>query len=113
MRPLSLFLDGGPAPFPAWLADSFADRLRGWLGRRDSDHCLAILLTPCNAVHFFGTRVPLDLYFLDGSGRVLRRHLACAPGSTPRFHLGAARVLEVVSGTLPSASNPQVIRWKT
>lgn len=50
------------------------ERMRGLLGRvaLDADH--ALWLEPCNAVHTFGMRFPIDVVFIDRHGCVLSVH---------------------------------------
>jgi uncharacterized membrane protein (UPF0127 family) len=53
-----------------------------------------LLIPRCAAVHTFGMRFPLDVYFLDADGEVLSSRSGVPPR---RFvaHRGAAAVLEV------------------
>jgi uncharacterized membrane protein (UPF0127 family) len=85
-------VDHGPAPIP--VAKDFRTRLRG-LAWRDSDEAGPGLLIPrCSSVHTFGMRFELDVFFLDGAGRIIdvrrrvlpRRVLWCR---------GASAVLEI------------------
>ncbi len=52
------------------VAERFADRHRGLLGRETVEG--ALLIRPCRQVHTFGMRVPIDVAFCDREGRVLR-----------------------------------------
>jgi hypothetical protein len=79
-------------------AHSFIKRLKGFFLNRDSVG--AILLSPCAVVHTFGCSKPLQLVYLDASGRVL--------GVTQRTRRnriygrwGASQVLEVKGMLLP------------
>jgi uncharacterized membrane protein (UPF0127 family) len=53
-----------------------------------------LLIPRCAAVHTFGMRFPLDIYFIDANGAMLSSRMAVPPR---RFvaHRGAAAVLEV------------------
>ena len=53
----------------AEIADTWARRLRGLLGRRELPE--AFLLHPETSVHGMGMRVPLDIAVLDDAGTVL------------------------------------------
>ncbi|MDQ3725465.1 MAG: DUF192 domain-containing protein [Actinomycetota bacterium] len=78
--------------FPA--ATGFRERLLG-LSRRDRSEAGPGLLIPrCASVHTFGMRFELDLFFLDGEGRILavRRRV---PPRRVVWHRGAAAVLEI------------------
>ena len=48
-----------------------ASRKRGLLGRTGLNDT-ALVIAPCNAVHTFFMRVPIDVLFVDRQGRVLR-----------------------------------------
>ncbi|HVY97241.1 MAG TPA: DUF192 domain-containing protein [Solirubrobacterales bacterium] len=53
-----------------------------------------LLIPRCSSVHTFGMRFALDVYFLDGEGRVLFVHRAVPPRRL-RWCRGARAVLEV------------------
>jgi uncharacterized membrane protein (UPF0127 family) len=64
-----------------------------WLDRENAG--IGLLIPGCRSVHTFGMRFDLDVFFLDGSGRIVR---AC-PGVPPRKCLVSRRtrsVLELV-----------------
>jgi uncharacterized protein len=75
------------------VADTFRTRLLG-LALRSEPPPHALLLPRTRAVHTFGMRFDLDLYWLDGRGRVLRVDRAVPPRRLRRC-AGAAAVLEV------------------
>jgi uncharacterized membrane protein (UPF0127 family) len=84
----------GLESFP--VASGLRTRLRG-LSRRDRAEVGPGLLIPrCASVHTFGMRFPLDLYFLDGEGRVIsvRRRV---PPRRIAWQPGARYVLEIPS----------------
>jgi uncharacterized membrane protein (UPF0127 family) len=78
------------------VADTFAGRLRGMLGRRPLPP--ALLLRPGNSVHGMGMREPLDVAVLDASGTVLATTVL-RPGGLTRSVKGAAEVLESPVGS--------------
>jgi uncharacterized membrane protein (UPF0127 family) len=81
------------------VADSSAKRNKGLLGRE----CLArgegLWIHPCEAIHTFWMRFPIDLVYLDRKMRI--RKLVCA---VPPWRLSAClrahSVLELPSGTI-------------
>jgi uncharacterized membrane protein (UPF0127 family) len=75
------------------VADTFRTRLLG-LALRSEPPAHALLLPCTRAVHTFGMRFELDLYWLDGRGRLLRVDRAVPPRRLRRC-AGAAAVLEV------------------
>ncbi len=82
-------------------AVSFADRLRGLLGRPSLGPGAALLLERCGAVHTVGMRFALDLVFVDRAWRVTRIIRNVRPGRLMvcgGWH--AARVMESEAGCL-------------
>ena len=53
-------------------ADTFFQRLKGLLGRRELEQNEALHIRPCNHVHTIGMRYDLDIVFLDIEGNVLK-----------------------------------------
>jgi uncharacterized protein len=105
------------------VADTSAKRRTGLLRHSGLAPGEGLLIAPCEAVHTFGMKFPIDVVFLDKTKRVVkvspqlrRRRIA--------FSLRAAYVLELPAGTIaetgttkgdqldllpqPSASSPEV-----
>jgi uncharacterized membrane protein (UPF0127 family) len=74
------------------VANTFRARLLG-LALRSTPPDHALLLPRTRAVHTFGMRFDLDLYWLDGRGKPLRVDRAVPPRRL-RWCAGAAAVLE-------------------
>lgn len=87
-------------------AVSFADRFVGLMGRRALPMGEALLIEPCNSIHTFFMRIPIDVLFLDAAGRVVKRFDALPPWRATRPYFAAASVLELPAGTL-GASDTQ------
>jgi uncharacterized membrane protein (UPF0127 family)/tetratricopeptide (TPR) repeat protein len=104
---------------------SFFGRLRGLIGRPAPAPGHGLWLVPCNAVHSFGMRAPIDLLFVDRQGRVLSvqahfmqwRAAACrAARSTIEMQAGEAARLRIAAGSrligpLPPPSFDFSNRW--
>lgn len=80
-------------------ADTFRLRLLGLLPRRGLAWGEGLLLEPCNAIHTFFMRFPIDVLFLDRDGRVVAAVPALPPWRARRAG-NAVRVLELPAGTL-------------
>ncbi|MFK7965941.1 MAG: DUF192 domain-containing protein [Burkholderiaceae bacterium] len=94
------------------LARDFFARLRGLLltGPMQADD--GLLLSPCSQVHTIGMTYPIDLIFLDRSGRVLRclsdvrpYRAVRAPGAFYTLEVAAGRVKRL--GVMPG----QMLNW--
>lgn len=84
----------------AWVAADFWARLVGLLGRRHLAQGEAILLRPGSAIHTFFMFFPIDVLFLDNSGRVLKLASAVPPFRCLLAPRGARGVLELPAGTI-------------
>jgi hypothetical protein len=86
----------------ARVATSMWSRFWGLLGRRSLPSHEGLLIDPCNSVHTFFMRFPIDVLFLDGDDRVLKIASDLKP-----FRMavgrGARRVLETTAGRAASA----------
>jgi protein-S-isoprenylcysteine O-methyltransferase Ste14/uncharacterized membrane protein (UPF0127 family) len=78
-------------------------RLRGLLGTRRLEPGQGLWIKPCNQVHMFGMRYPIDVVFLDDDGRALRLVHALQPNRVSPRVAGASGVLELPAGTLERA----------
>ncbi len=83
----------------AW-AGSSAERRRGLLGRAVLPSQEGIYLTPCEWLHTFGMRFPIDVAFLSAAGEVLLMYHGLKPNRVSRLVLRAEGVLELPAGTL-------------
>ena len=81
-------------------AEGMLDRMRGLLGRAALREGEGLALLPCNSIHTFFMRFPIDAVFLDRNGRVVRALPALRPWRATRFHLRAAQAVELPEGTL-------------
>jgi uncharacterized membrane protein (UPF0127 family) len=79
--------------FDTHVARGFRERLIG-LGWSRTPRAVALLLPRCRSVHTFGMRYPLDLYWLDGRGEIVRVDRGVRPCRVVRCP-GARSVVEV------------------
>ena len=57
----------------AEIAETFAQRAKGLIGRRGLPPGTGMLITKCNCIHTFFMRFAIDATFLDRHGNVVRR----------------------------------------
>ena len=81
-------------------AESFIDRLVGLLGRRGLDPGEALHITPCNSIHTFFMRFPIDVLFLEADGTVVKLFSNLKPWRATSLYPKAQSVLELPAGTL-------------
>jgi uncharacterized membrane protein (UPF0127 family) len=89
-------------------ADHFWARLKGLMfSPAFPDHMQALLLHPCNSIHTFFMRYPIDVLFLAQDGQVLHQIEAMAPWRMSKRVGLAKSVLELPAHSL-AASNTQL-----
>jgi uncharacterized protein len=79
------------------VADTFASRLRGLLGRRELPRGEGLLISPSSSVHTFFMRFVIDVVFLDRSLRVVGVSPQVRPWKLVGRR-GARHVLELSAG---------------
>ncbi|HMB68716.1 MAG TPA: DUF192 domain-containing protein [bacterium] len=75
-------------------------RKRGLLGRDSLPPDEGMYIVPCQWIHMFGMKFPIDVAFLSSSGRVLALHRSLRPWRLSRPVLRAEGVLELSAGAL-------------
>lgn len=78
------------------IASSISARLCGLLGREDFEG--ALLLAPCNDIHTFGMKLPIDVAFLSSDGIVIAAFRNIGPRRRLRRRKAAA-VIERLSSS--------------
>ncbi len=87
------------------VAGTSAARRRGFLGVSGLPEGAGLWISPCEAIHTFGMRIPLDVLFLDREFRVRKLSSCLAPWRIC-ICLSAESVLELAHGAI-SGSNTQ------
>lgn len=81
------------------IADKGERRRKGLLGRTGLAAGEGLWIVPCEAVHTFGMRFPIDLVYLDRKHRVVKTRSGVVPGRLSAC-LSAHSVVELPSGTV-------------
>ena len=82
------------------LADSWLERVRGFLRRPEPRQGDGLLLSPCRAVHMVGMAYPLDVIFIDRHGQIVAQYSRLKPGRSTAWHGRAKYALELPQGTI-------------
>ena len=82
------------------IADTFAGRALGLMGRAPLGPGRALYLAPCHAIHTFFMRFALDLVFVDRGMRVVRIVRGVRPWRTASGGRAAHGVFELEAGGL-------------
>jgi hypothetical protein len=89
------------------LADSWLQRVRGFLRRPEPQHGEGLLLSPCRAVHMMGMGYSLDVLFLDRHGQVVAKYPQLRPGRSTAWHAKAKYALELPQGTIAATGTEE------
>jgi len=81
------------------VADTGPARNKGLLNRDGLAPGTGLWIVPCQSVHTFFMRFPIDLVYLDGHKRVRKVRAAVGPGRIS-FCLTAQSVIELPAGTI-------------
>ena len=85
-------------------ADSSWSRFVGLMGRPGLEAGRGLWLEPCNSIHMFFMRFPIDVLFLDRQRRVKKVMLGLKPWRVSPIVFGARTVVELPAGTLSNGS---------
>ncbi len=88
-------------------ASSFRARFVGLMGRRELRMGEGLHIVPCNSIHMFFMRFPIDALFLDREGTIVRLFPALTPWQVTSLYPQAHSVLELPAG-VAAASGTQV-----
>lgn len=83
-------------------ANSLVLRLLGLMFRKDLGEFDGLLLQPCNSIHTFFMRFPIDVVFLSSSNQVVKVIRAMPPWRMSWLYLRAVKTLELRAGALPA-----------
>lgn len=82
----------------AGVADRYWTRLVGLMGRPGLPEGEGLWIEPCNGVHMFFVRFPIDVVFAGADGRVLYVEHGLRPWRATRLVRGAQVALELPAG---------------
>lgn len=82
------------------IADTFFTRLKGLLGRSGLREGEGLLITPCQSVHTFGMRFPIDVLFLTKTGEVVGLVKELRPRRVSSIYQEAEMTLEIAAGKI-------------
>lgn len=88
-------------------AASFTRRFMGLMGRASLDFGEGLHIDPCNSIHTFFMRIPIDVAFLDPSGVIVKQFSALPPWRATALYRKARTVLELPAGTLTASGTQE------
>jgi uncharacterized protein len=87
-------------PFQIKMADSFFTRLKGLMFRKDPIKDEGLWIVPCNAVHMFFMKFPIDIVLLNKKNEVVALQHNLNPWSMTKPIKAAHSTLELPVGSI-------------
>ena len=84
------------------LANTMWLRMKGLLGRTHLPEDTALLIKPCNSIHTFFMKFPIDVAFLSKEQKILAVYNSLSPWRLSKIYWKADSVVEFSSGKLKS-----------
>ena len=101
MKELTLTFNNTSSALRTLAAQSIIDRARGLMFLKSTDK--ALLLLPCNSIHTFFMRFPIDALFVDRNNRIVQIIRDIKPFRIILPVFKASKVLEIPCGLLDSS----------
>jgi uncharacterized membrane protein (UPF0127 family) len=86
------------------VATRMFERMKGLLGQSAMVAGDGLLIKPCNSVHTFGMKFPIDVVFLNRNNVIIAVRKNLAQNRLTQIYLKAASVLELPAGCLDATS---------
>jgi len=83
-----------------FIADTPFKRIRGLLDRKVFLPGQAVILEPCNSVHTFFMRFPIDIIFVDKNYKVIQILSGFNPYKISHIYWHSSKVIELPAGSL-------------
>ena len=81
-------------------------RMRGLLDRDHLEQGKALIISPCNSIHMFFMKFPIDVLFVSEAGVVVRAIENLRPWRLTRIYFTAKHTIELPTGAI-SRSNTE------
>ncbi|MBA3053043.1 MAG: DUF192 domain-containing protein [Candidatus Omnitrophota bacterium] len=94
------------------IADTFRARLKGLLGRTLIEKDYGLLLVPCESIHMFFMKFPIDVFFLkdrNGSYEIASTARNVKPWRMALAPRGTDAVLETAPGAMSAARSGDIL----
>lgn len=82
------------------IANTAVDRLVGLMFSKKLPDCDGLLIEPCNSIHTFFMRYPIDVIFLDRNKKIVKIVRNIKPWRMTWMYWKATSVLEIAGNTL-------------
>ncbi|MBU0709888.1 MAG: DUF192 domain-containing protein [Candidatus Omnitrophica bacterium] len=91
----------------AGVADNPFRRIKGLLGKKGLNRGEALVIRPCNSIHTFFMRFPIDVLFVSKDNRVVKAISCLKSFRLSAVYFSASFVIELPSGVIQSTSTQE------
>lgn len=85
------------------MANTLFRRIKGLLGKKELKSGQALILKPCDSVHTFFMRFPIDVLFVDKSNKIIEAIASLKPFRITALYFSARFAIELPAGTILSS----------
>lgn len=89
------------------MADTIFKRMKGLLGAKEIKKGYALILNPCNSIHTFFMRFPIDVLFLNKNNQVIKVVHSIKPFRLTNIYLNSSLAIEFSSGTIRASQTQE------
>lgn len=82
------------------LADTYFSRLNGLMFRKQIPQDYGLIIAPCNSIHMFFMKFPIDVLFVDKENRVVDFIENIKPWRVSKVYWNASYVIELPAGKI-------------
>lgn len=79
-------------------------RIKGLLGKSEFKVGQALILKPCNSIHTFFMRFPIDVLFVDQDNKVIKALTQIKPFRFSGIYFSAVLVIELPAGIIQATA---------
>ena len=80
------------------IANSFFSRLKGLLGEKGLENGQGLVIKPCNSIHTFAMKFPIDVAFVNKDNKVIHIMASTPKGKISPVIKGSKYVIEARAG---------------
>lgn len=81
-------------------ASTFFTRFMGLMGKKELPDKKALVIKPCNSIHTFFMRFPIDVLFVDRNNRITHVIESIKPWKVSKVVWNSSHVIELPPGTV-------------
>lgn len=92
-------------------AESYMDRLMGYMFQKSPNRREIMIFNRCNSVHTFNMRFKLDILFLDDENRVIKKSLSVGSRRFLPPARNATKVVEAAAGLFATIDVGEIVSF--